>query len=79
MLEPSLSIQEATERYSEIGMVIDYENYYVSPGIIDSTVRRNWEDYTTTTKAAIAGGVTFFLEHQTLYEEIPQMNFGDEY
>ena len=79
MLEPSLTIQEAKERYSEIGVVIDYENYYISPGIIDSTVRRNWEDYTATTKAAIAGGVTFFIEHQTLYEEVPQMNFGDEY
>ena len=57
----------------------DYENYYVSPGIIDTTVRRNWEDYTTTTKAAIAGGVTFYLEHQNLYEEIPPMNNGEIY
>ena len=62
-----------------MGSVVNYEDYYISPGIIDTTVRRNWDNWEQTTQAAIAGGVTFFLEHTKLYEEIPEGEIGEKY
>jgi hypothetical protein len=43
---------------------VDYRDCYISPGIVDLNAKTNgdWDGREFTTKAAIAGGVTFFLE-----------------
>ena len=38
--------------------IIDCTDLYISPGIIDINVRREWEDFRDLTKSAIKGGVT---------------------
>ena len=47
--------------------IIDYSDYYISPGIIDLNVRKEWESYGTLTKAAISGGTTFILEEPSFF------------
>lgn len=49
----------------------------MSPGIIDLNVRREFENYTFLTKAAVAGGVTFILEEDGYYAETPP--YGELY
>lgn len=59
---------------------LDFEHLCVSPGIIDLNVRRDHEDLTIMTQAALAGGVTLVVEEvedisisvkpQTLYCDV---------
>lgn len=51
------------------------EDFYISPGIIDLSVRREWEDYNHLTKAAVSGGVSFLLEEIGYY--INQLSTGE--
>ena len=53
----------------------DYEDYYISPGLVDLNVQTNgpWEGLEETTKMGVAGGVTFMLverSHYGLHEEL---------
>ena len=61
---------EARERYSDWD-IRDYSDFYVSPGLIDCNVLNNpeWESRTQTSKTALAGGVTFYLEEDSLYSQ----------
>ena len=47
--------------------ILDHRDDYISPGIVDMNVTFNgkWESYESGTKAAIAGGVTLIVEHET--------------
>jgi dihydroorotase-like cyclic amidohydrolase len=56
--------------------VTDFGELHIGPGLIDLNVRPNadWEGHAITSKAAVAGGVTFFLEHPNYFEmpeEVP--------
>lgn len=61
--------EELMRRYEDWNPV-NYENYYVSPGIIDCNVRVNgeWEGYRSLTKAAISGGVTMIIEEPSIFD-----------
>lgn len=49
---------------------LDYRDFYVSPGLIDCNVVSNpaWQSRAATSQSAVAGGVTFYLEEDSLYE-----------
>lgn len=47
----------------------DYSNYYISPGLIDLNVRKEWETYSELTQSAIEGGVTLLLEEKGIYDQ----------
>ena len=61
--------EELTKQYEDWSPV-NYEDYYISPGIIDCNVRVNgeWEGYRHLTKAAISGGVTMVLEEPSIFD-----------
>mmetsp|Transcript_29295 Transcript_29295/g.52444 ORF Transcript_29295/g.52444 Transcript_29295/m.52444 type:complete len:550 (+) Transcript_29295:161-1810(+) len=44
---------------------VDCENFYISPGVIDFNIRRDWEDASQMTQAAVSGGVTLVVEDRT--------------
>ena len=48
-------------------ILLNYLELYISPGIIDINVRKEWESYSTLTKSAISGGTTFILEEPSFY------------
>lgn len=48
-------------------LLLNYLDFYISPGIIDLNSRKEWESYSTYTKSAISGGVTFLLEEPSFY------------
>lgn len=48
---------------------IDLEDYYISPGLIDINIRREWEDYTTLTQSAISGGCTLLMEEVSAFHK----------
>jgi dihydroorotase-like cyclic amidohydrolase len=72
------SVHKATADKSLADLVSEYADWNVSdvgelvvgPGLVDLNVRVNgeWEGYEHATKAAIASGVTFFLETQNVYD-----------
>lgn len=45
------------------------EHYYLSPGLVDCNAQVNgsWDDYSSLTRAAVSGGVTFLLVQPSLY------------
>lgn len=47
----------------------DYTDYYISPGIIDLNVRREFEDFSQLTKTAIQGGVTVTVVEAGYYTD----------
>lgn len=62
-------IEEVTFNIPEVGCtVIDFGDHVIMPGIVDPHVhinepgRTEWEGFDTATKAAIAGGVTTFVD-----------------
>jgi dihydroorotase-like cyclic amidohydrolase len=66
--EPFSSVTELMQAYEEWNPV-NCEDLYVSPGLVDVNVQSNgpWEGLKQTTKAGIAGGVTFMLIEPSLY------------
>ncbi|CAG9327323.1 unnamed protein product [Blepharisma stoltei] len=48
---------------------LNYENQYISPGIIDIGVRAEWEGKTNITQMAASGGVTFLLQEKSICNE----------
>jgi len=68
-------VKELMRRY-EGWNPVDCEEMYVSPGLVDVNVQANgpWEGLEETTKAGVAGGVTFMLVEPSLYalSEDPQ-------
>ena len=68
MVESFTPVTELMQRYAEWNPK-DCEESYVSPGLLDVNVQSNgpWEGLAETTKAAIAGGITFVLVEKNLY------------
>ena len=71
ILDNNLSSEQVLSKFSQWNL-IDYSNYYISPGIIDLNVRKEWESYKTLTKAGISGGVTFILEEPSFYQNFDE-------
>ena len=65
-LEPSFPTEQVQLKFSQ-WKITDYSDYYISPGIIDLNVRREWDTYESLTKSAISGGTTFILEQPSFY------------
>lgn len=78
--EQFTAVEELMRLYEEWNPV-DCEEKYVSPGLVDVNVQTNgaWEGLEETTKAGIAGGVTFMLVEPSLYalSEEPQTLYCD--
>ena len=68
ILDPSSPVSQVIEEYKEWNPE-DLSDYYISPGIIDLSVRTEWESYSDLTKAAISGGVTLILDEKPYYNE----------
>jgi dihydroorotase-like cyclic amidohydrolase len=66
VLEPSFSAAQVQARFSQ-WRIFDYSDSYISPGIVDLNVRKEWDSYSALTKAAISGGTTFILEEPSFY------------
>lgn len=47
--------------------LIDYSEFFISPGLIDLNARVEWENMQEFSKSAISGGVTFTLIEPSLY------------
>ena len=65
-VDPSAPIPSILDEYREWSPE-DLSDYYISPGIIDLSLRTEWESFAELTKAAISGGVTFALTEQGYY------------
>ncbi|OMJ68983.1 hypothetical protein SteCoe_33411 [Stentor coeruleus] len=50
--------------------LVDYSDLYVSPGIIDLNVRREYEDFCQLTKSALNGGVTVIAVEKGYYSPL---------
>lgn len=75
VLENNISSSEVLSKFNQ-WKILDYSDYYISPGLIDLNARKEWETYETFTKAAVAGGTTFVLEEPSFYnnsEENPML------
>lgn len=57
----------AFQQYSDYEL-FDYTDLYISPGIIDINVRKEWEDLSILTKSAIQGGVTLMAVESNYYQ-----------
>ena len=68
VVDKSIPVSALMNKYSEWDP-INFEHYYISPGIIDCNVRTNgeWEPYRNLTRAALCGGVTMLLEEPSLF------------
>lgn len=71
LLEDGMSVQDAITKFSYLH-ILDYSEYYISPGIIDLNARKEWESYATLTKSAVSGGITFILEEPSFYGNIQE-------
>lgn len=50
--------------------LVDYSDLYVSPGLIDLNVRREYEDFCQLTKSALNGGVTVIAVEKGYYSPL---------
>jgi allantoinase len=66
--EPTVTVATLLETYAEWNPV-DLEDYFISPGLIDINVRREWESISCVTQSALAGGVTMLVEETSLYHQ----------
>jgi dihydroorotase-like cyclic amidohydrolase len=66
LLEGEILLQDLIKEYKD-WKILDYSDYYISPGLIDLNVRREWEDISTMSKAAIQGGVTVIAVEEGYY------------
>ena len=66
-LENSFPPEQAKSKFTQ-WKIIDFSDSYISPGIIDLSVRKEWENYESLTKAAISGGTTFILEEPSFHD-----------
>ena len=56
-LDPDVSYKKLQSEFSDLE-IIDCSDLYISPGLIDLNVRREWEDLELLSKAAAEGGVS---------------------
>jgi dihydroorotase-like cyclic amidohydrolase len=64
-------VDSIISKYEEEGWrIINYEDYYISPGLIDLNVKFNgpWEGVINGTMSSLAGGVTMVVVGENLYE-----------
>jgi dihydroorotase-like cyclic amidohydrolase len=69
-IPPEVDYYEAME-YLDLNVVIcNFEDEYISPGLIDLNFKFNgdWEGYSFGTKAALSGGTTFILENPSIFD-----------
>ncbi|OMJ91026.1 hypothetical protein SteCoe_6488 [Stentor coeruleus] len=67
--ETLLPFETLIKQYKDWNL-LDYRDLYISPGIIDLNVRREWEDFSQLTKAALNGGVTVIAVEEGYYNPI---------
>jgi len=67
VVDKGIPVNALMDKYSDWNPV-NFEHYYISPGVIDCNVRTNgdWEPYRNLTRAALCGGVTMILEEPSL-------------
>ncbi|OMJ93165.1 hypothetical protein SteCoe_3987 [Stentor coeruleus] len=54
---------------------VDYSDFYISPGIIDTSARTEWESLSDLTKQALTGGVTLIAVEEGYYKRMdPDQN-----
>lgn len=68
IIDPSIPVDSVISKYSDWNPE-NFENFYISPGIIDLNTRLEFETCTELTKAAISGGVTFALVESGFYND----------
>lgn len=68
IIDPSVPVDSVISKYSDWNPE-NFENFYISPGIIDLNTRLEFETCTELTKAAISGGVTFALVESGYYND----------
>jgi dihydroorotase-like cyclic amidohydrolase len=71
--EPTVSVATLLETYADWNP-IDLEDYFISPGLIDINVRREWETLSYVTQSALSGGVTMVVEETSLYNRESQQD-----
>lgn len=49
---------------------VDYSDYYISPGIIDTSTRTEWESLSDLTRQALSGGVTLLAVEEGYYKHM---------
>lgn len=57
--------------------LLDYSDYYISPGLIDLNVRQEWEEISSLTQSALLGGITFIALETGFYHT--NLNTGPIY
>ena len=60
---PSLCLQFPCHTF------LDYSDLYISPALIDLNVRKEWEDYSQLTSAAVSGGVAVLAIEEGYYNK----------
>ena len=70
LVDSEIPVPALLEKYSEWNPE-DYSGYYVSPGLIDLSARMEHEDYSSLTRSAISGGITFLLQEDGIYSDQP--------
>ncbi|CAG9310394.1 unnamed protein product [Blepharisma stoltei] len=68
LIENSTSILSVMENYQEWNP-IDLEDFYISPGIIDCNIKKEFEDYDHLTRQAVSGGITFIIHEKSKLSE----------
>lgn len=64
--DSDVPVSDLAEKFRDWNPV-DLEDFFISPGIIDINVRREWDTYEFLTKSALAGGVTMIVEENSLH------------
>lgn len=69
LVEKDRSVPELQREYADWNPV-DFQDFYLSPGLIDFNVRRckAWESLEDMTQTAVSGGITLCLQEQSLAE-----------
>jgi dihydroorotase-like cyclic amidohydrolase len=64
--DSNVTIEGIKTLYNDWNLV-DYSDYYISPGIIDLNTRVEWETYASLTREAVKGGVTVVVVEPGYY------------
>lgn len=73
LVKEETAISELYKIYKEWSP-LNYEDYYISPGLIDTSSRTEWETLSDLTKQAISGGVTLVAVEQGYYKQLNSEN-----
>lgn len=63
---------------TSIPNLIDLSDLFICPGLVDLNTRVEWDDFTTFSKSAISGGVTFALVEEPHFN-LESKNFSEIY